>query len=91
MYFRKPNIINENLFLRFFPKPYLVFLCVGDAQKIYDRKPEELSVKDIKDTIELYRKKLNEYKLDYIEIDTTTMNQNESLSYALKKIEIYKL
>ena len=51
MYFRKPNFINETLFLKFFPKPYLILLCVGDAQKIYDRKPEELSVKDIKTQI----------------------------------------
>jgi thymidylate kinase len=91
MYFRKPNFINENLFLKFFPKPYLIFLCVGDAQKIYNRKPEELSVNDIKDTIQLYRLKLKEYKMEYIEIDTTVLNQNDSLLYALEQIEMHKL
>lgn len=70
MYFRKPTWLNELIFLKFFPKPRFVFLCTGDAEAIHQRKPE-LSVYQIESTIELYRKKLSQYRINYEEIDTT--------------------
>lgn len=77
MYFRKPTWINEMIFLKFFPKPRFVFLCVGDAELIYKRKPEELSISDIGNTIDLYRKKLKQYNINFIEINTTLLTPEE--------------
>jgi thymidylate kinase len=76
MYFRKPTRINEMIFLKLFPKPKYVFLCVGDAELIYKRKPE-LSISDIGNTIDLYRKKLKQYNINFIEINTTLLSQEE--------------
>jgi len=70
MYFRKPTKINEIIFLKLFPKPKHVFLCVGDAELINKRKPE-LSVSEITNTIDLYRKKLKQYNINFVEINTT--------------------
>ncbi len=89
MYFRKPTKINELLFIRFFPKPKFVFLCVGDAELIYKRKPEELSVSDIDHTIKLYREKLKKYNINFIEIDTTKHSPDEVVERATKDIVKY--
>ena len=89
MYFRKPTKANELLFLKFFPKPKLVILCVGDAQLIYKRKPEELSVLDIDNTIKLYRKKLKEYNINFIEIDTTLYSSGEVVEKAARDLVEY--
>jgi energy-coupling factor transporter ATP-binding protein EcfA2 len=73
MYFRKPTIFNEIIFLMFFPRPKHVFLCVGDSKIIYNRKKELLSPKEVEDTIILYRQKLTKYKINFHEIDTTKL------------------
>jgi hypothetical protein len=73
MYFRKPTILNEIIFLMFFPRPKHVFLCVGDPKIIYDRKKELLSPKEVEDTIILYRQKLAKYRINFHEIDTTKL------------------
>lgn len=80
MFFRKPNRFNEFLFLKMFPKPKFVFLCVGDAEKIHDRKPE-LNPSQIKNMIERYRDKLVVYNIPFFEVNTTekitNVNMNE--------------
>jgi energy-coupling factor transporter ATP-binding protein EcfA2 len=86
MFFRKPTKINEILFLRLFPKPKFVFLCVGDPQLIYKRKPEELSCSDIDKTIRLYREKLKQHKIKFIEIDTTTFSQEAVINKVTKNL-----
>ncbi len=78
MYFRKPTAWNEFLFMKLFPSPRYVFLCVGDAREIYKRKPE-LSVSEIDFTIELYRKKLVQYGIPFIEINTTQSAPKENI------------
>ena len=83
MYFRKPTKVNEIIFLKFFPKPRFVFLCVGDAELIYKRKPEELSVSDIGNTIDLYRKKLKQHNINFIEINTTLLSPEEVIDTAV--------
>ena len=79
MFFRKPTRINELLFLKLFPKPNFVFLCVGNSEQIYNRKPEELSINDIQNTINLYRSKLIEYRISFLEIDTTVLTKERMI------------
>lgn len=86
IYFRKPTIWNEFLFLRMFPRPVFVFLCVGDAELIYKRKPEELSVKNIVRTIELYKKKLIQYMIPFVEVDTTQYKEEENLKQIVRRL-----
>ena len=71
VYFRRPERWREILYIKLFPKPRFVFLCVGDPELIYQRKSEELTVEDIGNTIELYRKKLPEHNIPFVEINTT--------------------
>ena len=78
MYFRKATWWNEFLFVRMFVRPQFVFLCVGDVGAIHKRKPE-LPPEQIERTIELYRKKLAQYRIDYKEINTTTHLPDEVL------------
>ena len=73
MYFRKPTMLNEIVFLRLFPRPKHVFLCVGDPKIIFDRKKELNSPKEVEDTILLYKQKLTKYKINFHEIDTTNL------------------
>lgn len=89
MYFRKPTKINEIIFLKFFPKPKFVFLCVGDAKLIYKRKPEELSCSDIDRTIMLYRKQLSRYAIKFIEVDTTELSQEAVLNKVTRNLIEY--
>jgi len=86
MYFRKPTKINEIIFLKFFPKPKFIFLCVGDAELIYKRKPEELSINNIDNTINLYRKKLKEYQINFIEVDTTLLSPEDVINKATRNL-----
>lgn len=89
MFFRHPYIWNELFYLRFFKRPYFVFLCVGDPQKIYDRKPEELSVNEIDATICLYKQKLGSFNIPYLTLNTTesTLSENLDIIYnTLKRI-----
>lgn len=86
MYFRKPTIWNEILFLRLFPKPRMVFLCVGEASEIYRRKPEELTPKDIEDIISLYRRKLNQYRIPYLELHTTGFPPAELITRVVNEL-----
>ncbi|MES9902109.1 MAG: hypothetical protein ABW168_05430 [Sedimenticola sp.] len=86
MYFRKPTKLNELLYFKFFPRPKFVFLCVGDAEAIYKRKPEELSVSMIAKTIELYRQKLPEYGIKYIELDTTVLSPEKVIDNAVRNL-----
>lgn len=79
MYFRKPTKLNEIIFLKFFPKPKHVFLCVGDPIIIYERKKEQLSPKEVDDTLNLYREKLKKYNISFSEIDTTILHEEAAL------------
>ena len=79
MYFRKPTRLNEFLFIKIFPRPRFVFLCIGDEDSIYSRKKEELFPVQIKDTIERYRKKLSLFGIPYRELDTTKFTPKEVL------------
>lgn len=78
MYVRKPTILNEILFIRLFPKPVYVFLCVGDPEEIHERKPE-LSPADIEHTLDLYRQKLTRYGIPFTEINTTKHDIQENV------------
>lgn len=86
VYFRKPTILNEVLFVFLFPRPRKVFLCVGDPEKIYERKQEELSVAEISSAIQLYRKKLKSYGISFIEVNTTELNETESAEFVVRNI-----
>tara|TARA_Y100000589_G_scaffold236802_1_gene224227 strand:- start:9891 stop:11102 length:1212 start_codon:yes stop_codon:yes gene_type:complete len=71
IFFRKPNIFTKFIFLDLFLRPRFVFLCVGNSEKIYYRKPE-LKKSQIKSLILNYRKILNQYSIEFIELDTTS-------------------
>lgn len=86
MFFRRPNILLEIIYLRFFPKPKNVFLCVGDAKEIYRRKPDELSENEITQTISLYRKYLSKYDIQYIELDTTKYNVDDCVNLIINNV-----
>ncbi|OQX54104.1 MAG: hypothetical protein B5M53_06145 [Candidatus Cloacimonas sp. 4484_209] len=86
MFFRKPTKMNEFLFMKLFPKPRFAFLCVGEAETIYKRKAEELSPEEIASTITLYRKKLAQYGVPYIEINTTDLSPGEAIELALRHL-----
>ncbi|MDB2389804.1 hypothetical protein N9X12_01075 [Alphaproteobacteria bacterium] len=86
MFFRRPNIFLEIIYLRFFPKPKNVFLCVGDAKEIYRRKPDELSENEITQTISLYRKYLTKYAIQYIELDTTKYNVDDCVNLIINNV-----
>lgn len=82
MFFRKPTWLNEMVFLKLFPKPKIVFLCVGDAVLIHRRKPE-LTIAEIDSTINLYREKLLKYRIRYIEVNTTSNAASENIIYVV--------
>jgi thymidylate kinase len=84
MYFRKSTLWNEILFLKLFPKPRFVYLCAGDAHKIYQRKPEELRIKDIENVIMLYRQKFTHYNIQYLELNTTEYSLSKILELIVK-------
>lgn len=86
MYFRNPTILNEIIFLKFFPKPKHVFLCLGDSNIIFERKKELLSPEKVEETILLYKEKLNKYKISFDEIDTTKQSIDVSLNFILKTL-----
>ncbi len=79
VFFRKPIFANELLFLKFFPKPRYVILCVGNPNFIYKRKPEELSPHQISAMIGHYRKILSQYGIPNIEINTTEFSPDEAI------------
>ena len=85
MYFRKPTRLNELFFLRLFPKPRFVFLCVGNAEAIHRRKPE-LAVGEIESTIDRYRVKLAQYGISYAEINTTSNAPTENIDHVLSRL-----
>lgn len=85
MYFRKPSRWNEIIFLKMFPRPRFVFLCVGEPEAIHQRKPE-LTQLQISSTIELYRKKLAQYDIPYIEINTTDLSPDDALTQVVKHL-----
>lgn len=84
MFFRAPSKFGEIVYLALFPKPRFVFLCVGDPEKIFRRKPEELTAKQIADMVDLYRTILNKYKIPFVELDTTECSPPEVLNKILK-------
>ena len=86
MYFRKPTILNEIIFLKLFPRPKHVFLCVGDSKIIYDRKKELNSPIQVTKTINSYRKMLTKYKINFHEIDTTKLTIEMSNYFILKTL-----
>lgn len=86
MYFRKPTIINEIIFLMLFPRPKHVFLCVGDSKIIYNRKKELNSAEEVEDIIFLYRQKLAKYNISFNEIDTTKLSVEMSNYFILKTL-----
>ncbi len=85
MYFRKPTRWNELLFIKLFPKPKKVFLCVGNPQEIHNRKPE-LTADEIDSTINLYRVKLSKYKIPFTEINTTQYTPEENLKQVVRQL-----
>ena len=86
MYFRKPTILNEIIFLKLFPRPKHVFLCVGDPKIIFDRKKELKSIKEVQNTILLYKKKLTKYNINFHEIDTTKLSIEMSNYFILETL-----
>lgn len=70
MFFRSPSKLYETLYIKLFPLPRLIILCTGDAKMINARK-NELSVTEIESTIRLYFKKISDYNIKYVLIDTT--------------------
>jgi len=86
MYIRTPTWLNENIFMKFFPKPKVVFLCVGDVMKIYERKLELKSPKEVADVIELYKEKLGRYNIPFIEVDTTENNLEDCVKLILNNL-----
>lgn len=86
MYFRKPTILNDFIFIKLFPRPKHVILCVGDSKIIYERKREEASIEAVEKTIMNYRKKLNKYNIDVFEVDTTRLNQEEVLDSVIRHL-----
>ena len=81
MYFRKPNLLNKILYLDLFLKPHIVFLCIGDPSEIHKRKPE-LTKKEIDFFIYNYKRVLNLYNIEFIELNTTEY----SIEYLIKVI-----
>ncbi len=61
------NILIKIIFLNFSLRPRFVFLCVGDLQIIFNRKPE-ININQIKDLIKSYRKTLKDYNIIYLEL-----------------------
>ena len=78
MFFRKCSRWNELLFVKLFPRPSFVVLCVGEPEAIHRRKPE-LRPRHIADTIGLYRRKLAQYGVPRIEINTTGQSPDDAL------------
>lgn len=85
MYFRSFNKMSEQLYIKLFPKPKYVVFCMGNANLINKRKPE-LSEEELVKTITLYSEKFEKYKIPYLKIDTTVMNEDECLSFVLCKL-----
>ncbi|MCF6324134.1 MAG: hypothetical protein L3J89_07415 [Gammaproteobacteria bacterium] len=85
MFFRKPSWLNEIIFIKLFPKPKFVFLCMGEPGLIYQRKPE-LTISEIENTIELYRKKLLQYDIPYSEVDTTSNTPADNIDQIVTKL-----
>ena len=86
MYFRKPSIFNEYIFIKFFPKPAYVILCVGDPEIIYERKREDLSSLVVNNIINNYRKKLKKYNIKFFEVDTTKLDSNDTLDIVMRHL-----
>ena len=86
MYFRSFEKRDKLIYGRFFIKPKLVLLCVGDPHLIYKRKPEELTVEQIDDTIKKYRAYFRNTNQKVIEIDTTVNSLEKSLYEACTAI-----
>ncbi len=61
--------------MRMFARPRFVFLCVGDADTIHERKPELLP-EEIERTIDLYREKLAKYDIPREEVNTTRQSED---------------
>ena len=85
IYFRKPEWFSEFLHMKAFPKPRFALLCVGDTLKIHSRKPE-LTISELNSTIDLYRKKLRQHKIPYIEINTTELSINQSVEFVVSEL-----
>lgn len=85
MYFRNPSFFNELLFIKYFPKPKFVFLCMGDAEEIHRRK-KELSIAEIENTIELYRSKFSQYNIPYAEVNTTSNTMDQCVCQVVRHL-----
>ena len=80
----------RNLFhkftLKLFPNPDYVILLQGDPAVLYKRK-EEISESKIISYISLYEKYIQSRNINFLVIDTTKNNIQQTLSLASKQIE----
>tara|TARA_Y100000589_G_scaffold151522_1_gene144485 strand:- start:2382 stop:3599 length:1218 start_codon:yes stop_codon:yes gene_type:complete len=89
IFFRQQNNLIKIIFLNFFLRPRFVFLCVGNPQKIFSRKPE-IPINQIKDLIKNYRKTLKDYNIDYLELNTTENSIKIIIRDILNKLNDHK-
>jgi hypothetical protein len=68
------------------PNPDCVILLTGDAEVIYKRK-EELSVNEIKNYIQFYKKYLDAKGINYKIIDTVENDIDKTLIIAKNNLE----
>jgi thymidylate kinase len=70
---------------KIFPKPDLLILLSGDENIIFNRK-KELTPQIIKEQTLEYKKIFKELNIEYIEFDTTKLNEKELLKEVLNLI-----
>lgn len=85
MFVRKKTFFNEFFFIKIFPKPKTVFLCIGNSYEINKRK-DDLSIEKIEEFIETYKYLFKKYKIPYFIIDTTKNDLQESVHLVVKKL-----
>lgn len=68
-----------------FPIPRLTFLCGGDPQAIWDRKPD-MEPPEIERTIRVYRAYLKARGIPFVELNTTKESFEESVDRVLFEI-----
>jgi ABC-type dipeptide/oligopeptide/nickel transport system ATPase subunit len=83
MFIRDEKHINESVYIKFFPKPKKVVLCIGSAIDINYRKPE-LEINEINQAIDSYKLIFNKHKIPFTEINTTKNSIKESVDILAK-------
>ena len=84
------NLLKRVLYYILFPKPRYVFLFMGSAKIISNRK-NELTEIEVAKTIRRYRKFLKLSGICFSEIDTTENNKEECKDAILKHICSFSL